>query len=119
MGSVRFWPAWALGSAGLKQLSQAGSVLTQPRPTRPSIEAKRDGCGSRCLVVHQEGPWQRYGARAGQVGATHREAARGDAEHRGERGVRRDVREDLPRWRAILVDRAAGRGAEAAGERTR
>src|SRR5262245_51455258 len=72
--------------------------------------------GSR-LVVDQERAWQCYGARAGQAERSidDQDASGRAAEHRGERGVRRDVREDRPRWRACLGDRAAGRAAEAAG----
>src|SRR5262249_46170909 len=72
--------------------------------------------GSARLVVGQEGAWQCYGARAGQVGRCIDErVARGrDAERRGERGARRGASGDGPRRHAGLGDGAAGPAAEAA-----
>src|SRR5262249_22669090 len=105
------------------QLAQAArdDAEKSDAPGSRRTRGRRLRAGSSRLVVGLVGARQRDGTRTRQVGrGIHRGVARGrDAEHRGERGVRRDVREERPPWRAILGDRAAGRAAEAAHVGTR
>src|SRR5262245_32591762 len=98
-----------------------------PGPAGPGASAtrlKRAALGLRAergAVADLVGARQRDGTRTRQVGrGIHRGVTRGnDAECRGERDVRRGVREERPPWRAILGDRAAERAAEAAHVGTR
>src|SRR5262249_59425508 len=87
-----------------------GASATRLKRAALALRAERGAVA--CLVFAR----QRDGTRTRQVGrAIHHGVARDrDAERRGERGVRRDVREDLPPSRAILVDLAAGPVAQAA-----
>jgi hypothetical protein len=104
--------------AGDAAATIAGEERRPRVPQDPGASAMRYApeSGSARLVVGQEGTRQCDGARAGQVVKSVEEPyARGrGAEHRGERGGRRDVGGEGPRRHAVLGDGAAGGAAEAA-----